>query len=338
MKRYKRLIMLIVLSCCVTAHARTEADYPSLIYDIYVDATTGNTWPTDAANYTLLSDWSYGASESTSVVTNEWYRKEGSSAALYGTAFQGVGTELPQLTMNSGDVLDPAKTYNVYAVCWCREGDEYWYTYTGLDGGPLWLCDCDENDNMFSTGEFVINGCQLFLGQVTGVSSVLVNMDGPDTDDIGHRAWFDGLAFVETTPGPFVTLDIAGSLTDPASVAQNALDGNVINVSPAAGSNSIAQGTRVRVSTDEVAANCPDIYDFTGFSGDVTDSSNTIDLKMDQNVSLTVNYEVRVYTPECGDLCHPEFQGDTNDDCEVDIEDFVNIAKNWLRCTKPECD
>lgn len=338
MKKCNLLIVLIALTCCLPVLARTEVDYPAMICDIYVDATTSNTWPTDAGNYTLLSDWSYGASESTSAVTNEWYRKEGSSAALYGTAFQGVGTELPQLTMNSGDVLDPAKTYNVYAVCWCREGDEYWYAYTGLDGGLLWLCDSiSEYDNMFSTGEFVIDGCQLFLGQITGVSSVLVNVDGPDTDDIGHRAWFDGIAFKETAPGPFVTLDIQPNLTDPDSAAQKDLDDSLLDVSPELGANSIVQGTRVRV-TANLSLNCPDIYDFTGFAGDVVDTSNTVDLKMDQNISLMANYQVRVYTPECGDLCHPEFQGDTNGDCAVDFEDFVNIAKNWLRCTKPECD
>ena len=243
--------------------------------------------------------------------------------------------------MDSGEVLDPAKTYNVYAVCWSRQGRRR-SIGTRM---PVWtagrygcvtvfrnmtICSIPVNS--------VIDGCQLFLGQVSGLSSVLVNVGGPASNTESSRAWFDGIAFKETTPGPFVTLDISAILSDPASVAQNSLDENALNISPPVGLNSIVQGTRIRVTADEVGLNCPDIYDFTGFTGDITSSSNFIDLKMDQAFTLTGNYEVRVYTPECGDLCHPKFQGDTNDDCLVDLVDFMNISMNWLKCTKPECD
>ncbi len=317
----------------------TEVDYPGLLYDIYVDATTSNTWATDSAAYPSLSDWSYGSSESASVIVDRWYRKEGSSAALYGTAFQGVGPALPQLTMVA-DGLDSAKTYNVYAVYWGRLAPEYWYCYVGLDGEPMWLADSTtEYDNIFCTGTFVIDGSQFFVGQVSGVSSVAVNIDGPETSSDTYRAWFDGLAFVETTPGPFVTVDIAANITDPTSFAVNPRDDSVIGVQPGLGANQVVQGKRIEITTDVQAGNCPDIYDFIGFSGDITDSENTLRVKADANISLMVNYEVLVYTPVCGsDICHPRADGDTNDDCVVDEADLVNLANNWLICTRPECD
>jgi hypothetical protein len=340
----KRVLVFMIILTAITAAASmaaspTPGSYPNMWYDIYVDANTSNTWASEAVSYPLLSDWSYGSDVSTGVLLNLWYRNTGSSAAINGTVFQGQGTGLPQLTMTANG-LNAAKTYNVYAVCWTRhDGSFYWYTMAGLNGGLLWVCDDKtEYDNIFSTS-FVVKGCQLFLGQVSNVSSVSVNIDGPALDNSGYnRAWFDGLAFVETTAGPYVTLNINCNITDPCGVAQKPLDGSVIDISPAQGLHTLVQGTRVQIAADNNATNCPDILDFKSFSGDVSGTSNVVNVKASQNKTVNANYVVRKYTPACGDICHPLTASDTNGDCNIDLEDFGNIAINWLVCTKPECD
>jgi len=337
----KLLILVLVLTNTSFVFAyMTPADYPNMIYDIYVDATVDNLWPTDDVNYTSVSDWSYGADVSTSGSTTKWYRKEGATTAINGTAFQGYG-DVPQLTMTVTG-LDASKTYNVYAVCWCRNDGSYWYTLAGLDGGPLWVCDnITEYDNIFCpTGTSVVSGCQLFLGQISGVTSTLVNVAAPTTTSSLNRAWFDGVALKETTPGPYVNLNISANITNTSSAAKKSLDGSVLDISPelSVGQNQIVQGTRLQVVAPQVGLNCPDIYDFNSISGDGTISGTSVKLKMNAAKSITLNYDVRVYTPVCGDLCNRKFKGDTNMDCTVNLEDLMNIVGNWLVCTKPECD
>ena len=336
----KLVILCVLFSAVIGVMAATETSYPNLIYDFYVDATLDNIAPTDSERYPMLSDWAYDSNTSTSVIYDKWYLKgevpsSASAVAMYGTAFQGCGEQLPQLTMTV-DGLEASKSYNVYAVFWCRNDTEYWYGYAGLDGDVLWLCDnISEYDNIFDTSA-IIKGTQLFLGQISGKTILNVNIDGPSINSAARRAWFDGLAFVETTPGPFKILDIQADITDPLGVAELGFDSSVIDSTPAIGQNQIAQGTRVRVTADLLAGNCPDIYDFIGLSGDVSTSSNTVDIKLDDDITIVAEYLVRDYTPVCGgDICHPLLAGDTDGDCKVDFDDLANITDNWLYSTKP---
>jgi hypothetical protein len=40
----------------------------------------------------------------------------------------------------------------------------------------------------------------------------------------------------------------------------------------------------------------------------------------------------------CGDECHPIQQGDLNEDCYINWDDFAIYAAKWLDCTHPDCD
>jgi len=87
----------------------------------------------------------------------------------------------------------------------------------------------------------------------------------------------------------------------------------------------------------ETYLDCPDVYLFDYWIGDVADvnSANTT-VFMDSDKTITA---VFVATRECGDECHPnDLFGDYNHDCIIDFTDFAAFADNWLVCTKPECD
>jgi len=82
--------------------------------------------------------------------------------------------------------------------------------------------------------------------------------------------------------------------------------------------------------------NCPDVYEFDHWGGDVTDpnsSSTTVNMNQDKSVTA-----VFVDDRQCGDECHPYPAGDINKNCIVDFTDFALFCQSWLECTKPECD
>lgn len=81
---------------------------------------------------------------------------------------------------------------------------------------------------------------------------------------------------------------------------------------------------------------CPDVYKFNHWIGDVTDvnSANTT-VFIDSDKTITA---VFVATKECGDECHPILKGDLNEDCYINFEDFTIYSELWLSCTHPDCD
>lgn len=87
----------------------------------------------------------------------------------------------------------------------------------------------------------------------------------------------------------------------------------------------------------ESFSNCPDVYAFDHWEGDVADpnSPNTT-MYMDSVKTVTA---VFVDVRQCGDECHPNnLFGDFNNDCIINLLDFSQFALNWMVCTKPECD
>ena len=86
-------------------------------------------------------------------------------------------------------------------------------------------------------------------------------------------------------------------------------------------------------STIEISApgrivNCPDVYDFRYWQGDVAnpDLTNTMVL-MDDDKTVNAIYYI---SSACGDECHPILQGDLNEDCNVDFIDLSILISNWL--------
>jgi len=92
----------------------------------------------------------------------------------------------------------------------------------------------------------------------------------------------------------------------------------------------------VDISADKYI-NCPNVYLFDHWEGDVADpnsASTTVFMDSDKTIKA-------VFTPirECGDECHSgDLFGDYNHDCIINIIDLSEFARNWLLCTKPECD
>ncbi len=288
----------LILLCPALCLGVGVGDYPKLVYDIYVDGSTDNLWPTDAASYPNLSDWLISPA-----VADKWYPKIGSAAAINGTAFQGYGTALPQLTM-AVDGLDMAKVYDVYGVFWVKKkwtGSEYWYTLIGISGNELLLGDYDSADVVFNEGVFSIQGVEKFLGQVSGVESFTVDIDGPETDWLS-RAWFDGIALVEA---------------------------KVDSVMPTVGQHDYTNGEVVQLNAYDYV-DCPEVCVFERWVGDVTDPylpQTTVIMDGPKTVTAVFNY---FEGAACGDLCHPILPGDVNDDCMVDLMDLAIMAKDWF--------
>jgi hypothetical protein len=105
-------------------------------------------------------------------------------------------------------------------------------------------------------------------------------------------------------------------------------------ITPSVGPHDYAGGW---VSTKaERFINCPDVYTFDHWEGDVNDpNSADTTVFMDSDKTITA---VFVVDRQCGDECHPYPSGDVNKDCKVDFSDIAMVASSWLECTRPECD
>jgi len=287
----------LVLFCSTACFAIVGIDaYPKIVYDLYVDASLDNLGPTDEVNYPNVNDWL-----SSTTTTNFWYHKVDSISAINGSAFQGFGTTLPQLAMNVTG-LDSARTYDVYAVCWVKKatGTEYWYTYAAIGGNQFQVCDYNTADIIFNEGQFVIQGAQVYIGQVSGVQSFTVDVDGPETTSVS-RAWFDGIALVENP---------------------------IKSVTPAPGQNDYNTDEIVQLNAADYV-DCPQIYKFERWIGDVTEPyqpQTTVKMSSYKTVTAVFNYSDNAV---CGDLCHPIILGDLNSDCMVDLKDFAILANDW---------
>ena len=113
-------------------------------------------------------------------------------------------------------------------------------------------------------------------------------------------------------------------------------------VIPAIGDNDYDFGNRALISAD-VFVNCPDIYVFDHWEGELDPAdpycdpySPTTTVLMDQDRTITAVFVPEV--PVCGDVCHPSPPEDLSDNCMIDLEDFSRFADAWLECSAPECD
>ncbi|MHC4394957.1 MAG: LamG domain-containing protein [Planctomycetota bacterium] len=112
-------------------------------------------------------------------------------------------------------------------------------------------------------------------------------------------------------------------------------DVGIDTVTPNIGEHMYYQSQQVHLIANNFT-DCPDVYKFDHWEGDVTDANAT--------ETVVVMSEVKTVTAvfadsrECGDECHPILQGDLNADCYINFEDFAIYCAQWLACTAPECD
>jgi uncharacterized delta-60 repeat protein len=121
----------------------------------------------------------------------------------------------------------------------------------------------------------------------------------------------------------------------PVILTMQTLPPEVNTVLPSVGQHIYPQPVAVDINAQRFI-DCPDVYVFDHWEGDVNDpnSANTTVL-MDNNKTVTA---VFVDGRQCGDECHPYPAGDLDKDCVVTFGDFALFASHWLDCTKPECD
>ena len=130
-------------------------------------------------------------------------------------------------------------------------------------------------------------------------------------------------ATILAIPAPYIlTIDV-----DPNDVG-------IDTITPSVGPHDYARGW-VSIKAERFI-NCPDVYTFDHWDGDVNDpNSADTTVFMDSDKTITA---VFVDGRQCGDECHPYPSGDVNKDCKVDFLDIAMVASSWLECTKPECD
>ncbi len=112
-------------------------------------------------------------------------------------------------------------------------------------------------------------------------------------------------------------------------------DVGIDTITPSVGPHDCAGGWGVSIKAERFV-NCPDVYTFDHWEGDVNDpNSSSTTVYMDADKKVTALF---VDARKCGDECHPYPLGDIDKNCIVDFNDFGLFALTWLECTKPECD
>lgn len=110
----------------------------------------------------------------------------------------------------------------------------------------------------------------------------------------------------------------------------------LIGIDPEAGSHEYYLGEAVYVRTGR-ATNCPAVYDFERWSGDISDPCAASQyIILDGDKTITAHYLPS--EKECGDECHPVQDGDLNGDCRINLTDWAIFADKYLDCTHPDCD
>jgi len=158
--------------------------------------------------------------------------------------------------------------------------------------------------------------------------------DPNSTGTPGESIIPDGNGFVAIDAGGCFGIALTSSETHTLTVA---VEPNFVDcVVPAVGEYEYYRGEWVRIDAPR-CPNCPDVYKFDHWEGDVDDpNAQSAFLTMDRDRTITA-----VYVPDervCGDECHPILQGDINEDCYINFEDFAIYAAMWLSCTHPDCD
>lgn len=200
----------------------------------------------------------------------------------------------------------------------------------------------DSNGMLYAWGDNYYGQCDVPEGNYVAADggaghTVAIRSDG-SLAAWGKNVWGQcdvpgGTGFVDLT----VCSDIGVALTSDNTVTltMQSEPNDMVNLTPSLGQHSYYYGKRIFVSAGR-SPKCPDVYDFDHWIGMADPNSSSGFLIMDSNKIITA-----VYTPDervCGDECHPIQQGDLNEDCYINLDDFALYAAKWLSCTHPDCD
>ncbi|MHC4618359.1 MAG: RCC1 domain-containing protein [Planctomycetota bacterium] len=194
-------------------------------------------------------------------------------------------------------------------LSWCNGGGTGEVpdgNYLDVAGGSRWTLAIRDDGSLEAWGSNSYGQCDVPGG--TGFVAVA-----------GYGQFALGLTSEETA-----TLTIQ---TEPAGL---------VGVSPEAGRHEYYLGKIVHVRTGR-ATNCPAVYDFHHWSGDIPDPCEPSQLvNMDADKTITAHYVADEKV--CGDECHPVQDGDINGDCRINLVDWAIFAGRYLDCTHPDCD
>ena len=233
------------------------------------------------------------------------------------------------------------------------------YSSVNMTNGNIYTLKAHESSNVDISGGYVdylhaydgsinISGGSMTGLHALGLSVVTFNCrdflvsDGLTLD--GNRVLGTGILsgnWMDRTPWlvHIISNDPSATIlaiTEPTHILTIDVDPNDVGIdtiTPSVGAHSCGGWVRIKA---ERFINCPDVYTFDHWEGDVNDpnlANTTVFMDTDKTVTA-----VFVDGRQCGDECHPYPAGDIDKNCIVDFNDFGLFALSWLECTKPECD
>jgi hypothetical protein len=109
----------------------------------------------------------------------------------------------------------------------------------------------------------------------------------------------------------------------------------ITSLIPYVGEHYYLSGAVVNISAQRFV-NCPDVYVFDRWEGDVNDPNSTnTTVVMNADKTVTAVFDT---TRQCGDECHPYPSADLDKNCKVNFLDLGLFAAQWLECTDPTCE
>jgi uncharacterized membrane protein len=154
---------------------------------------------------------------------------------------------------------------------------------------------------------------------------------------INDNGWIVGQGSKGTSSGACVLIPLPGPPMLPLTIDVRPAGLGINTVIPFPGTTQHTQYTNVMLSARNFPV-CPTVYLFDHWEGEGIADINApyTHVLMDEPKTVTAVFVLG--ERRCGDECHPILQGDLNEDCYVNFEDFAIYVTQWLSCTHPDCD
>jgi hypothetical protein len=249
----------------------------------------------------------------------------------------------------SGNIYVTGISVNDYAtIKYDSNGNELWvarYNGPGNSYDEACAIAVDDAGNIYVTGrstgsgtsydyatiKYDPNGNELWVRRYNGPGNSYDSAKAIAVDDSGN-IYVTGESYGTGTESDYATIKYS---QNPVILTMQTSPPEVNTVIPSVGQHQYPGSAVVNISAQRFV-DCPDVYVFDHWEGDVNDpnSANTTVL-MDADKTVTA---VFADGRQCGDECHPYPSADLDKNCKVNFLDLALFAAQWLECTGPECD